>query len=139
MIFPPDKSHCAVDQKCIVSSENGREHRAYNNDRSRVFQYKIDGEIISKNDPRKRCDFLVENESKGALYLIELKGTDVEHAVDQIEETITSFADEFSGFQLYPRIVYRRNTHGVSSSKVLRFKKKYPHHCIRTNKIEEYI
>ena len=137
MIFP-SKSKCIIHQRCIVSKENHREHRAINVDGDRVFHYKIDGDIVPKSDPHARCDYLIEDETKNRLYLIELKGTDVKRAVEQIEATIDLFADKFQGI-FYPRIIHRSNTHAIASSKVNKFKRKYPFNRFETNSFEEKI
>ena len=132
------KSKCDVWQPIIVSAENRVKHIARNKDRDRVFQYQIDGDVIPSSSPGLRCDYLLENETKRKVYLIELKGTDVSHAVDQIEATIIRYREALKNYTIMPRIVYRGNTHSVNSSKVVVFKRKYP--CIiKTDVIEEDI
>lgn len=141
MLFNDISSRC--DPKCpiIVSRENGKTHRALNSDRSTVYQYKIDGDVIQKADSQKRCDYLVENEDKKTAYLIELKGTDLLHAIEQIEATILLFARKFkeNSYTVYPRIVYGSNTHAVNDSRYRNFMKKYPQSKIKTTIIEEVI
>ena len=78
------KSLCQEQQAIIVSSEQGRQHRAINSDRCFVTHYQIDGAVIRTG---LRCDYLLINEDKSDAYLIELKGTDIVHAVDQLEAT----------------------------------------------------
>lgn len=132
------KSKCNVQQSIIVSAENRVKHIAHNKDRDNVFQYKIDGDVIPSTSPGLRCDYLLENETKSKVYLIELKGTDVSHAVDQIEATINRYREALKAYTIMPRIVYRGNTHSVNSSKVVGFKRKYS--CIiKTDVIEESI
>lgn len=137
MIFE-GKSRCTEHQKVIVSTENKRTHRGINKESS-VYHYKIDGDIISRDDLRLRCDYILENETKREAYIIELKGTDVEHAVEQIESTLIIFSKKLAGFAIKPRIVYRSNTHGIHSVNVRKFQKKYPDTILKTNKVEEII
>lgn len=81
-----------IKQRPIVTiSEKGKTYKASvaNGYGSAVFQ--VDGNIIKAG---LRCDaFLValqesENNQNGVAAFIELKGVDISHAVDQIEETI---------------------------------------------------
>ncbi len=141
MLFKDVPSHCDLKCSKIVSREKGKTHRALNNDRNTVYQYIIDGEVILKSDPQKRCDYLVENEDKKAAYLIELKGTDLPHALEQIEATIQLFSRKFreNSYNFYPRIVYGSNTHAVNDSRYRNFMKKYPQSKIKTTIIEEVI
>ena len=132
------KSLCSTDQKIIVSTENKRTHKGINQS-SCVYHYKIDGDVISKEDRRLRCDYILENESLREVYIIELKGTDVEHAADQIESTLEIFNNKLKGYVIKPRIVYRSNTHGINSVRILRFKKMFPESILKTNRIEEII
>lgn len=133
------KSLCDINQPIIVSCENKKTHRANNNNKNSVFQYKIDGDIISTTSPERRCDYLLENETKRTVYLIELKGTDVQHAVEQIEATIKKFGSILGSYTIMPRIIYRGNTHGVNSSRVVKFKRDYPQSIFKETIIEEYI
>ena len=132
------KSLCSTDQKIIVSTENNRTHKGINKG-SCVYHYKIDGDVISKEDSRLRCDYILENESRREAYIIELKGTDVEHAAEQIESTLEIFKSKLKGYVIKPRIVYRSNTHGINSVKIQKFRKKYPENILKTNLIEETI
>ena len=141
MLFNDVSSHCDLKCAIIVSKENGKTHRALNNDRNTVYQFKIDGEVISKNDPQKRCDYLVENEDKKTAYIIELKGTDLPRALEQIEATIQLFSRKFTqnNYTIYPRIVFGSNTHAVNDTRYRNFLKKYPQAKIRATIIEESI
>lgn len=139
MILKEEKSICKINQKIIVSEENKRKHIANNIDENRVFQFRIDGDIIPKSTSMKRCDYLVKNEEKKDLYFIELKGTDVKKAIDQITDTIDYLKNEINGYSILPRIIYRPNSHGVHDTKVREFQRKYPRSIIATNIYEEEI
>lgn len=141
MFFKDVTSMCETKCPIIVSKEKSKIHRALNNDRNTVYQYKIDGDVIRTTDAKKKCDYLVENEDKKTIYLIELKGTDLPHAFEQIEATIQFFASKFreNGYTIYPRIVYGSNTHAVNDSHYRKFIKKYPQSKLKTQFMEEVI
>ena len=72
-------SYCGSHQKIIVSEENRVQHRGINNDRNKVRQIKIDGDMWTKGTSTVRADYLLLNEDKKTAYIIELKGSDIEH------------------------------------------------------------
>ena len=146
MLFEEAHSLCSIKQKTIVSQENGRKHIAHNDHSCDVFQYRIDGDIIPPSTGEARCDYIVEidkstkSQTKRSAYLIELKGTDLNHAIDQIEATLKMFSNKLREYDVFLRIVYRSNTHAVNSPKVMKFKKKYgKRQRIGTNVMEESI
>lgn len=134
-----NKSQCDKKQPIVVSKENKKEHRALNTDKDSVFQYKIDGNIIPSTSAEKRCDYLLENETKKTVYLIELKGKHMNEAVEQIEATAKKFKSLLSTYVILPRIVCGGNTHAIHSSKVVAFKRRYPNCKIDTLVIQEKI
>ena len=143
MLFEESHSLCKKKQTTVVSEENRRKHIAHNDHSYDVFQYRIDGDIIPPSTGEARCDYLVEiknSETKCSAYLIELKGTDLNHAIDQIEATLKTFSNKLREYDVFLRIVYRSNTHAVNSPKAMKFKKKYgKRQRIGTNVIEESI
>ena len=139
MILDESKSICEKHQKIIVSEENKRKHVANNDDGNLVRHFRIDGGIVPASSSVLRCDYLVINLEKKNAYPIELKGTDVKHAVDQIRSTITYLGSELSLYTILPRIIYNSNTHGVRDSKVRSLKNDYPGCVIKTNTYEEKI
>ena len=58
----------------------------HNDSEKEIVVYKIDGGILTSNEIKK-CDYGVYTE-QDVLYLIELKGSDYCHALDQIMSTI---------------------------------------------------
>lgn len=136
-------SLCEERQSIIVSRDTGarREHRAFNNDACRVTQYKIDGDIVC--DTSIRCDFLTMNDDRRDAYLIELKGSDIEHAIDQLEETARRFQNELRGYCIRYRLVCSRvKTQAIRSIKYKNFCKKHSsanEFICQENKIEESI
>ena len=116
-------SHCAMKAVTIISSDRGScKHVARNLNHSDVYQFKIDGEVI-KGDER-RCDWLVINGDAKTAYYIELKGSDIEKAIDQLENTHSILKNEIPDYGTYYRIVYKSGSHSVYSHKVIRWKEK---------------
>ncbi len=109
----------------FTSSENGCKHIGKNNDRNNVRQFQVDGGIFSKDDNCTRCDYLLLNDDKETAYYIELKGSDINKAISQIENTISMLHREIVNYAIYRRIVYRTGSHDVRGPQVLRWKKKY--------------
>ena len=63
-----------------------RLYRLLNNSGKEIVVYKIDGGIIN-NDEVQKCDNGIYTEDN-LLILVELKGTDLDHALDQISSAI---------------------------------------------------
>lgn len=139
MIFDEKYSHCKLNQKIIVSSEHGKIHKAKNGNCCIVYHYHIDGEIVKSTDSKQRCDYALENETTHKLYLIELKGTHVLKAIEQIESTISLFKDEFSSYIICSRIICKSNSPKIYTSKQRKFKSKYKETIIKENTFEEKI
>ncbi len=116
-------SHCDRKAVLITSVDRGScKHIARNVNQSDVYQFKIDGEVI-KGDER-RCDWLVINGNAKTAYYIELKGSDIEKAIAQLENTYSILKKEMPDYETYYRIVYKSGSHSVNSSKVIRWKEK---------------
>lgn len=136
-------SLCKERQRVIVSRDNGtkREHRAINAQSCSVSQYKIDGGVICDASPR--CNFLVMNDDKQEAYLIELKGSDIEHALEQLEATADRLREELRTYRLRYRIVCSRaRTQALKSNKFKKFQQKHKgtgEFICQENKIEENI
>ena len=109
----------------FTSSENGCTHVGKNNSREHVRQFQVDGGIIPKNAPDPRCDYLLLNDDKQTARYIELKGSDIEKAIAQIENTIRMLHPSISSYTIFRRIVYRTGSHSVNSRSVTTWKLKY--------------
>ena len=73
----------------IISLHEPKENRYYklkNNLQKEIIVYQIDKGIINNNNELK-CDYGIYTEDDH-LFLIELKGTDLDHALNQINSTI---------------------------------------------------
>ena len=76
---------CSKDIPLREKKEN-RTYRLLNKSQKEIVVYKIDGGLINNNNVLK-CDYGIYTEDDW-LFLIELKGNDLEHALDQINSTI---------------------------------------------------
>lgn len=123
----PNKSLCQLHQSIVVSCENGKKH-IIDNHKSKycIYQYKIDGDIVTSQTVLK-CDYIVEvdTDNESIAFIIELKGSDVSHAIDQIKSTLDMFKAEFRNYKIFPRIICSSRVHSINSSKIRDFKKKY--------------
>ena len=80
-----------IHKKVYVSAEKGRKHIANNPaGQYEVRQYRLDGNIV-KN--MMCCDYLLLNDSYMNAYYIELKGSDIAHAVEQLEAGLRIFKE----------------------------------------------
>lgn len=71
-------------QKC---KENKKEYIIPNQATERIAIIKLDKCVYANNSSIERCDFMVIRCSYRVVYLIELKGANLEHAYDQIIST----------------------------------------------------
>lgn len=141
MIFDSKYSTCQPNQKKVVSKESGNEHILYNNNEYPVFQYHIDGGIITGSQG-ERCDYILEVQKpeKGLAYIIELKGSDLNKALSQIENTIRTYSSNLKGYKILPRVViHKASTHQINGKKYRDFKKSYPAVIVKSIKLEESV
>ena len=110
------------EKRKIVTLEErkGRKYIATNVSNSTLTLYTIDGCVVKTGN---RCDFLLVKE-KTDSYFIELKGSDLGHAVEQIDTTINQLADELLG-NVHGRIVLSRaKTPDLKSSSLIKLELK---------------
>ena len=119
-------SLCGERQSKIVSqdreSRNPCKYTAVNEDRLHVAQYQLDGQVFTGHE--QRCDFLVMNQDKKSAYLIELKGSNVLHAMDQVQSSARLLQDDLADCDVFYRIIYRSRTQEVRQSRIIRWKEK---------------
>ena len=70
---------------------------------------------------QKKCDYLVLNDDKRTAYFIELKGSDITGAIEQIEQTVEKLKRDLLDYDKRLRIVYSRQ---VGSGTIAEWKKK---------------
>jgi len=81
------KCNNATKNNIISVSENRRKFIILNNSKFLVNEVKVDGCYILNG---AKCDFLFEviNSKLEEVFYVELKGSDISHAVEQLEATI---------------------------------------------------
>lgn len=125
MILTPEKSLCEKNQAIVVSRDKGnqRQHRGINPQRSLdLRQYRLDGDLFCYT---KCCDFLLLDDTKRNAYFIELKGSNVDEAVAQLEAGEQMCRAELSGYECYYRIVHSKaRTHTIKNPTFRKFKEK---------------
>lgn len=124
MIFEAKLSLCDINAKIIVCEENKMKYRALNANNSNVYKFQIDGGIIT-NQTVKKCDYIVENDSKNNIYFVELKGCDISQAYKQIKQTISFCKSKIlPDSMLHSRIICSRiSTHSVHDGNYRELKK----------------
>ena len=133
-------SHCAVDAEQIISEENESKHIAININKNRVRQIKIDGDVLKRSDTFDiRVDYLVLNETKKFAYLIELKGRNIKHAFEQLENTDKKMQTALKDFKIYWRVVYNSRTLNVRNNKITKYLKNHPQLKIKNHIMRENI
>lgn len=138
MLFNLQYSKCKIDQATIVSKEFGNYHILYNRSGNPVFQFHIDGEIGCAVSG-ERCDYIVEVEKQpqSYAYVIELKGSDLNKAIGQIQSTVNIFREKLKGYRILPRIVIHKvPTHDVHGKKYRDFKKVFPEAIVKERKCD---
>jgi len=84
---------CAQD-RCdtkIVLQENKNKITFLNPNQDKILTIKVDGCVISDNETL-RCDYALMPSDEVEIY-VELKGSDIVHAVEQIKSTIRLLSD----------------------------------------------
>jgi hypothetical protein len=88
-----------------------------------LSKYSVDGGLIA--DGGAKCDYLLLNCNKSKSYFIEIKGSDLIHAIEQIDRSIDLLKTFISDFSIFARIVLTRvNTHDLINTKYLQLAKK---------------
>lgn len=141
MFFSKEKSLCEQNQSIVVSRDHGsqKEHRAVNPGRQfDLRHYKLDGDIIQQ---QRCCDFLLLNDTKKKAYLIELKGKNIDHAVEQLEAGERICRQFLQGYTYLYRIVCGKvQTHKIKGNKFRKFKEKHSRQLeVKENKMEEIL
>lgn len=102
ILFNEPRMHVVfINDKGGSSTYNGINKRKHN-----LIAYRIDGGLMGANDG-KQCDFGLYCKDLKELRLIELKGSDVDEAFKQLENTIKRLLDHSinSSTRVFARIV----------------------------------
>lgn len=83
-------TYAPKDNKIIVFKDEGAKAKyiVSNPKQLPLFSYIIDGGVIAKDIPISRCDYLFVDDTNRRVYFIELKGSRIAHAINQILDTI---------------------------------------------------
>jgi hypothetical protein len=93
-------------RKVCTASENGKVYRLVNNSTFKVQKVKVD-KCIAQKVGERRCDYLMtfnDGIFERAIF-IELKGGDLNGALQQLHETVIYLKDEFQDCKIDARIV----------------------------------
>lgn len=108
----------------VVLTDKGSStsYKYHNKTSDHLAKYQIDGGLITDG---VRCDYLLLNCEKKHSIFIEIKGSDLLHAVDQLDRSIDLLKTKLLGFAVFARIVVSRmNTINLKSSRLLKLEKK---------------
>jgi hypothetical protein len=89
----------------VLFEENRKIYRGINTQRKNVLRYKVDEGMIQSGE---KCDYALGICDENKLYFIELKGSDVSKAAEQILETMRHLSEKVRGFSIFGRIVCSR-------------------------------
>ncbi|MBP1672378.1 MAG: hypothetical protein H6Q25_193 [Bacteroidetes bacterium] len=108
----------------VTCSDRGSVTYKYNNESlDFISKYKVDGGLIS--DSSAKCDFLLLNCNRKYSFFIELKGSDISRAIEQIDRSIDVLKDNLSGYYIFGRIVLTRdNTTKLPDLKIKKLERK---------------
>jgi hypothetical protein len=88
-----------------------------------LTKYRVDGCLI--NDAGCKCDYLLLNCSREKSYFIELKGSDLIKAVEQVDRSIDILHQQIINFTVEVRIVLTRvNTTDLRNTKFIKLEKR---------------
>ncbi|MGN0485478.1 MAG: hypothetical protein ACI4HI_18215 [Lachnospiraceae bacterium] len=96
MFLTSEKSLCKKDAKVVVSKDKGSQvqHRAENPKKFDLRHYKLDGGIFTQV---RCCDYLLVDDNNRKAYFIELKGENIDDAVEQLEAGERNCKNELEG------------------------------------------
>ena len=117
-------------RKKVLFKDKGRSTYLYiNRSAAHLAKYRVDGGLIPGDGVK--CDDLLLNCEKKRAYFIELKGSDIIRAIQQIDRSIDQLKGDLSGFAFFARIVVTRVnvTHLEKNSQYLRLERKIKSLC----------
>lgn len=91
--------HCVVstDNAILTFSEKKSTFQVINAERRKLEKHQVDGCLIVDGI---KCDWLLVDSETGKEIYIELKGSDIKHAVDQICSTVNALTRDLKGVKL---------------------------------------
>ena len=136
------KQFISINDKLIVCSEKGRKYIAINKGEKDIIKIHVDNELITSGE---RCDYALNICNEKKVYLIELKGTEKDHAYAQIIATYEKIKDECKEYEFYPRIVISKDSYprikGSNEKRFMQIQKRgmMKSVIVRCNVLEESI
>lgn len=111
----------------FVSTENHCTHIGKNPQRKYIRQFMLDGGVFPKGKKPKRCDYLLLNDTDKASYYIELKGSDIRTAIEQIDSTISLIGPSIAEYTTTFRriILHRVRTHEIQDNFVIKWRRRH--------------
>lgn len=104
--FPADCVESCDCRSKIICEENKIKYIAHNPNEKCVYKIKVDEGLIKE---QVRCDWavaVVSNEdSLEEIFLVELKGSDIDHAFEQITGTMSILSTKCSAKKWFARVV----------------------------------
>jgi hypothetical protein len=103
---------------CPVS-EKGKTFRLISKKDCNLWVYKVDACLI-KDGGQKKCDYLIllEGDSIRHAYFVELKGTGLRDAINQIDNSVKILIGLVNKYKIFGRIVGRKVTPNIKSRRV---------------------
>jgi hypothetical protein len=102
-------------RKICIASEHGKKYELNNESGVIIRKVKVD-KCLAQNANETRCDFLMDTVELKRVFFIELKGGDLNHAVNQIYATIVYLRIEFKNYRIDARIVGSRDVPGFKNT-----------------------
>lgn len=96
-------------RKNISISENRKKYLLHNDLSNYIAVFHVDGAMVRDNDKIKCDNLLIDATGMKAIF-VELKGTDLAHALQQINQTIDMMRDDIPNCTKYARIVTSNRT-----------------------------
>jgi hypothetical protein len=107
----------------VICKEKKSKYTYENRSLDQITKYRVDGNLIKEEG--EKCDFLLLNCEKKKAYFIELKGSNILKAIDQITATIDRLKLQQYDFAIHARIVLTHvNTISVEDLKYKTLKKR---------------
>lgn len=94
-------------RKNVTCEEKKKRYNLINHERFETAVYHVDGGLIKDEQNVIKCDYLygIGDPKNPSAIFIELKGTDLKHAVRQINNSVLLFAPSLPGHRIFGRIV----------------------------------
>lgn len=99
----------SCDTRNIIVVEENKKRYILQNIGDVIAVYQVDGQMIVSANIVK-CDNMIVDATSLSAILVELKGTDLRHALVQIENTFGRVFPALGGYRLYGRIVTSSRT-----------------------------